>query len=72
MLTTLALLGVFMKFNICFSTHRAKPLKGTLIEVHHIGQIGDKSHNDPRYLSWLTNVENIRENFLTTLSPDYD
>ncbi len=44
--------------------------KGTLIEVHHIGAIGNKSHNDPRYIKWLSNIENTNENFQQTIFPD--
>ena len=46
--------------------------KGSLIEVHHIGDIGDKSHNDPRYLQWLSQAENLNENFKQTIFPDVD
>jgi hypothetical protein len=46
--------------------------KGTLIEVHHIAPIRDKSHNDPRYLQWLSQAENINENFKQTIFPDVD
>jgi hypothetical protein len=43
-----------------------------LIGVHHIGDRHDKNKNDPRYISWMTNVDNIMQDFYTTLQPDVD
>ncbi len=43
---------------------------GALIEVHHLAPCGDKSKNEPRYITWLSNVQNTMENFIVTLHPD--
>ena len=44
--------------------------KVDLLNVHHLGELRDKSNNDPRYLVWLGHMDNVMEDYFRTLRPD--
>jgi hypothetical protein len=63
--------GIFAHRMVAATFLKTPPYSnGVTFGVHHLAKRGDKSQNDPRYICWLTHLQNVRQDFFPTLKPD--